>query len=137
MTTPATAPASPLAAPATLYIGDNGRLFCSRRECAGATAYAGGHDLSGQGIDPLSPADLVQLERDTGLIPRCEGCGRDASLIVPGFPYMGWITFHALDGYTLCCSEARDGGTLCSCLGVTECKVHGARHHGNHLEDGE
>ena len=56
-----------------------------------------------------------------------------------GYPYLGWITFTSLNGngYAICCSEARDSGTLCSCLGVTECKVHGVRHHGNHEEHGE
>jgi len=72
---------APLAAPTGLFLGDNGRLFCARFECAGATAHATGRDLSGQRADALSTLDLAALERDTGLIPRCEGCNRDAEEI--------------------------------------------------------
>lgn len=52
-----------------LYLGDNGRCFCGKSRCAGATAYFSGRDLSGQRVLPITPA----LARQNGFT--CEGCG--------------------------------------------------------------
>ena len=66
--------------PDRLYIGDNGRLFCGKPQCAGATASATGHDLSGQKVDVLSAASIRAMQQDLdsyerGLKVACEGCG--------------------------------------------------------------
>lgn len=65
--------------PNKLHIGDNGRLFCGKLDCAGMTASATGHDLSGQPVHELNAADLDYLRGDfkaAGLVgPCCETCG--------------------------------------------------------------
>lgn len=58
--------------PTRLYLGDNGRALCGSIECAGATAFYSGRDLSGQKVMSVSPA----LARELGGL-RCEGCGFD------------------------------------------------------------
>ena len=60
--------------PNTIYIGDNGRLFCGALRCAGSTAYASGHDLSGHPVAPLSDAERREFAAHN-LTPSCEGCG--------------------------------------------------------------
>lgn len=58
-----------------LYLGDNGRVFCGRLQCAGLTARTTGRDLSGQPVEYLSIASAVYLEQN-GVKPECESCGQ-------------------------------------------------------------
>lgn len=64
---------------ATIYIGDNGRLFCGALRCAGSTAYASGHDLSGQALDTIRHGDVAQWVEIVGKPPACETCGKTVS----------------------------------------------------------
>ena len=67
--------------PTALYLGDNGRLFCGAARCAGMTASASGHDLSGQSVERVGPQEVAFLEDETGLPVQCEGCGLRASRV--------------------------------------------------------
>ncbi len=66
----------------SLYLGDNGRITCGHRNCAGATAHASGHDLSGQKLELLTPTMADELERAVGRPVGCETCGRPVSRII-------------------------------------------------------
>lgn len=55
-----------------LYLGDNGRCFCGKPQCAGATAYFTARDLSGQKVVRVPEA----LALEVGL--RCETCNKGA-----------------------------------------------------------
>lgn len=59
--------------PDTLYLGDNGRIFC--RTHAGMTAFFTGRDLSGQKVMEVTP-EVHRSFREMGVTPRCEtpGC---------------------------------------------------------------
>lgn len=59
----------------TLYLGDNGRAFCGRLDCAGTMAHFTGRDLSGQVALPIPAREA----RDHGV--RCEGCGMQPTLV--------------------------------------------------------
>jgi len=58
----------------TIYIGDNGRMFCGRLECAGASAHFTGRDISGQFVLRLTDADRQELAKYQ-LAAACEVCG--------------------------------------------------------------
>lgn len=60
------------------YFGDNGRLFCGRLKCAGASAYFSGRGISGQPVERVTPADVRHFD-SVGLVAKCESCGREAS----------------------------------------------------------
>jgi hypothetical protein len=60
----------------SLYIGDNGRVFCGRLPCPGMSAYYSGRTISGQRVDRLSAGDIRAWIAATGDAPECEGCGR-------------------------------------------------------------
>lgn len=65
---------------ATLYITDNGAVYCGAH--LGATARYTGRDISGQPIEPITP-EVVREARDVmGVEFCCEQCGRKASLLV-------------------------------------------------------
>lgn len=53
----------------TLYFGDNGRCFCGRIGCAGASAHFTARDLSGQRVQVVTASEI----REYGF--RCESCG--------------------------------------------------------------
>jgi hypothetical protein len=53
---------TPVLSADVLYIGDNGRVFCGRIRCAGATAHFSGCDLSGQKVDRLPPGTDFKCE---------------------------------------------------------------------------
>lgn len=61
--------------PSLLYLGDNGRCFCGRLACAGASAFYSGRDLSGQEVMPVSRGDFERAGFDAARVA-CEGCGR-------------------------------------------------------------
>lgn len=65
-----------LLAPESLYLGDNGRAFCGKLKCAGASAFYTKHDISGMRVERLtaSQADAHGL--------KCEGCGMVPSRII-------------------------------------------------------
>lgn len=63
--------------PDTLYIGDNGRCFCGKLRCSGASAFYAGCDLSGCGVLPIGPAEIAYAKQE-GIPLRCEGCGKEA-----------------------------------------------------------
>ena len=62
----------------TIYLGDNGRAFCGKSRCAGATAFYSGRDLSGQPVAPITAPDDIRAAVVAGLT--CEGCGMGADL---------------------------------------------------------
>lgn len=57
-----------------LFIGDNGRCFCSKH--AGMSARYTGRDISGQKIVMVTKAVLAQCQRE-GWTPACETCTHD------------------------------------------------------------
>ena len=59
-----------------LYLGDNGRAFCGKARCAGATAFYSGRDLSGQKVEALTAREAIKH----GVT--CEGCGFAPTLVV-------------------------------------------------------
>ncbi len=65
----------PVLDPDTIYLGDNGRVFCGRH--AGMSATYTGRDISGQPVVALDRATCEALGEDTDLL-RCEhpGCGK-------------------------------------------------------------
>lgn len=67
--------------PDRLYLGDNGRAFCGALVCAGASSYYTGRDLSGQVVYMMTPEDVQAFARETGKVPRCEGCGKHGTRI--------------------------------------------------------
>jgi hypothetical protein len=69
-------PPEPALDPDTLYIGDNGRVFCGKSPCAGSSALYTGRDISGARVDRLSPGDIQAWITEAGTAPECEGCGR-------------------------------------------------------------
>lgn len=60
----------------TLYLGDNGRAMCGRQRCAGITAFASGHDRSGQRLEAITAREAI----DHNI--KCEGCGIQPALVV-------------------------------------------------------
>lgn len=65
--------------PDTLYWGDNGRVTCGALRCAGSTAHATGHDLSGQRMEKVKQGEVVDWVRALGRPPRCETCGKEVT----------------------------------------------------------
>ena len=63
----------PVLDPDALYLGDNGRCFCGRLHCAGATAHFTGRDRSGQPVQRVTEADQREARR-LGVTLACEGC---------------------------------------------------------------
>lgn len=69
--------------PATaLYLGDNGRMTCGDLKCAGMTAHFSGmtRDLSGQTMQRVTLDDVREFGL-MGIVPVCEGCGAEASVL--------------------------------------------------------
>lgn len=64
-----------------LYFTDNGALNCE--DHLGTCAKYTGRDLSGQKIRRVN-AEAVQHFANEGLIPKCETCGCEASLVGMG-----------------------------------------------------
>jgi len=60
-----------------LYFGDNGRCFCGKLRCAGASAFYTGRDLSGQLLERVTPRVLAECRADN-FEPKCEGCSMRA-----------------------------------------------------------
>jgi len=58
--------------PGRLYFADNGRLICSK--CAGMSARYTGRDISGQRIQVLGAADILECSTYMGRRVVCE-CG--------------------------------------------------------------
>jgi hypothetical protein len=65
-----------------LHLGDNGRVFCGRIHCAGSSAYASGHTISGHPVERMTVADARAWRRELGSWPRCEGCGQEFQVLV-------------------------------------------------------
>ena len=63
----------------TLYIGDNGACYCGKH--SGCSARFTGHDISGQKVDPVSPADQRYYVEMMGHEIACESCGQISSTI--------------------------------------------------------
>lgn len=61
----------------TLYITDNGRTLCG--DHVGASAKYTGHDISGQPIYPVTPADVAYNDAHGWPEIQCETCGCRAS----------------------------------------------------------
>lgn len=67
-----------------LYMDGNGRITCADLKCAGMTAHFSGmkRDLYGAPIERVS-VDTVREFMALGFgVPKCEGCGSEASLLV-------------------------------------------------------
>ena len=60
--------------PGALYLGDNGRCFCTDR--AGMSARYTGRDISGQPVHRVTNADQRGARR-MGVTLRCETCVAD------------------------------------------------------------
>lgn len=63
----------------TIYLTDNGAALCG--EHLGSSARTTGRDLSGQPIEPITPELAAESQRAYGYFPRCEQCGRTATLL--------------------------------------------------------
>lgn len=61
----------------TLYLGDNGRMFCGELRCAGSSAHFAGRTIAGQDVLPIGADEVAEL-RSVGCEPRCEACGKTA-----------------------------------------------------------
>jgi len=61
----------PVLKPGALYLGDNGRCFCT--EHAGMTALYTGRDLSGQKVPEVTAADHAYAKTE-GWAIKCERC---------------------------------------------------------------
>ncbi len=69
-----------------VYLTDNGAALCGAH--LGASARMTGRDISGQAIEPVTPAVAREFQSLAGgRVPECELCGRKASLIVT-YPVM-------------------------------------------------
>lgn len=64
----------------TLYLGDNGRIYCG--EHLGSSAKHSGRDISGKTIQPVTPED-AKYAADMGIPMECEDarCDRTPSLL--------------------------------------------------------
>jgi hypothetical protein len=60
MTTAVTTRPPGVLAEGALYLGDNGRIMCAATHCAGMTAQASGHDLSGQRVSRVTVDDVAE-----------------------------------------------------------------------------
>lgn len=67
-----------------LYLGDNGRVTCGRLPCAGSSAHATGHTISGHPVARMTVADARAWHRELGSWPRCEGCGQEFQILTGG-----------------------------------------------------
>ncbi len=63
----------------TLYITDNGAVYCGKH--CGTSARYTGRDISGQEVMELTPDDVREMIRTDGWEPVCERCGKKLSLI--------------------------------------------------------
>ena len=89
-TTPAEATPKAVPSETGLYLGDNGRVTCSKMGCAGMTAFYAGmrSDLSGGPMDALSVDDVRAMEAalsDRGLKVTCQTCGAPPLMGAPDF----------------------------------------------------
>ena len=66
----------------TLYMSDEGRLFCGRLPCAGMTAHFTGRGLHGEAIAPVTADEVHAWIADLGHGPRCETCRREATAVL-------------------------------------------------------
>lgn len=64
---------------ATIYLTDNGAALCG--EHLGTSAKYTGRDISGQPIEPVTPA-MVREATELGWEVKCEHCGKRPSLLV-------------------------------------------------------
>jgi hypothetical protein len=65
----------PVLKPASLYIGDNGRLFCGKAPCAGMSALYTARDISGQPVERITRKMILESGYDVDSFT-CESCGR-------------------------------------------------------------
>jgi hypothetical protein len=63
----------------TIYFTDNGAAYCGAH--LGSTAKYTGCDRSGQPIEPVTPELAAECQSVYGYVPKCEECGRAASVL--------------------------------------------------------
>jgi hypothetical protein len=66
---------SPVLQPASLYIGDNGRLFCGKAPCAGMSALYTARDISGQAVERITRKMILESGYDVDSFA-CESCAK-------------------------------------------------------------